>query len=330
MKRAWAALLITLAAVLPVRIYSVFTLVDPKTGFYTDDGRMAAAAATLAVCGAAATAFLGRRKAQPQSKEPAQSVPAAAFAALSGVFLAGQSIVSLGEKGGLSLMNVLLTLSGVCAAVAFLMAAYDFACGSSVLRRHPLAALLVPIWGCFRMISLFINYVAAVNRFENIYHTFTAVLLLLFLFSQTKLLAGVDAARGAKRIFLYGFPAVVAVLTDCIPNLALLFAGRSTLGGFSAGFYFVDSILAVYAAAYLAAEGKRRTSVPMVAITPDFSEDDISDQDREPTGQTKEQKPKNSSAEPEYIDYLQKVYHAEHKFVEKREHMPDFSATIKS
>jgi hypothetical protein len=329
MKRAWAALLITVAAVLPIRIYSVFTLIDAKTRFYTDDGRMAVTGAAVAVIGAAVTAFLGRRKAQPQLKESVQGVSAAVFAALAGVFLAGQAIVSLGEEGGMSLMNVLLAVSGVCAAVAFLMAAYDFGAGGTVLRQHPLVALLVPSWGCLRLISLFIRYVATVNRFESIYHTFTAVLLLLFLFSQTKLLAGVDAARGAKRIFLYGFPAIIAALTDCIPNLALLFMGRNTLGASSAGFYFVDLLLAVYAIAYLSAEGKRRTSLPMVAITPDFS-DDISDETSESAAEMKKQKIENSSEEPEYLDYLQNVYHGEHKFVEKREYIPDTSAVIKS
>jgi hypothetical protein len=328
MKRAWAAFLVTVAAVLPIRIYSVFTWIDPTTGFYKDNGKMAVTGAAVAILGAAVTAFLGRRKDQPQLKEPVQSVSAAVFAALAGVFLAGQAIVSLGDE--LSPMNALLAVSGVGAAVALLMAAYDFGCGSTVLRRHPLAALLLPIWGCFRLISLFITYVATVNRFENIYHTFTAVLLLLFLFSQTKLLAGVDAARGAKRVFLYGFPAVIAALTDCIPNIALFFAGRSTLGGISAGFYFVDLFLAVYGIAYLSAEGKRRTSVPMVAITPDFSDDDVPNQERESAEQIKRQNVENASEEPEYLDFLQKNYRCEHKFVEKREPIPDASAVIKS
>lgn len=328
MKRAWAALFITVAVVLSIRIYSVFSWVDQSTGFYKDNGRLAVTGAAVAVLGAAVTAFLGRRKDQPQLKEAVQSVSAAVFAALAGVFLAGQSIVSLGE--GFSPMNVLLAVSGVGAAVALLMAAYDFGCGSTVLRRHPLAALLVPVWGCFRLISLFIAYVATVNRFENIYHTFTTVLLLLFLFSQTKLLAGVDAARGAKRVFLYGFPAVIAALTDSIPNIALLFAGRGTLGGISAGVYFVELLLAVYGIAYLFAEAKRRTSVPMVAITPDFSEDDLPSQDRESAEEAEKQNVENASEEPEYLDFLQKVYHSEHKIVEKREPVPNASAMIKS
>jgi hypothetical protein len=328
MKRAWAAFLVTVAAVLPIRIYSVFTWIDPTTGFYKDNGKMAVTGAAVAILGAAVTAFLGRRKDQPQLKESVQSVSAAVFAALAGVFLAGQSIVSLGN--GFSPMNMLLAIFGVGAAVALLMAAYDFGCGSMVLRRHPLAALLLPVWGCFRLISLFITYVATVNRFENIYHTFTAVLLLLFLFAQTKLLAGVDAARGAKRVFLYGFPAVIAALTDSIPNIALLFAGRSTLGGISAGFYFVDLLLAVYGIAYLSAEGKRRTSVPMVEITPDFSEDDTLAQNRESAEETDKQNAEKTSEEREYLDFLQKVYHGEHKIVEKREPIPDASTVIKS
>ena len=318
MKRAWTALLITLAAVLPARFYAAFRLVDPKTGFYTDGGRIAVAAAVVALAGAVLAAAFGRRKAQPKTREPLRSVSAAVFAALSGAFVAGQAVVSLADAGGPSPLNVVLALFGVCAAASFLTAAYDFASGSTVLRQHPLVALLVPLWGCLRLVSLFVSYAAVVDRFENVYHTFTVVLLLLFLFSQAKLLTGVDEDRGGRMIFLYGFPAIVAALTDALPNLALLFAGQKTLGSFPAGLFFANAVLAVYLIVYLAAEGKRRIALPMVAIEPDFQEDggESDDQPAEPKSREEAHLSSSENPEPQYLDFLEKAYHGGYKFVE--------------
>lgn len=318
MKRAWTALLITLAAVLPARFYAAFRLVDPKTGFYTDGGRIAGAAAIVALAGAVLAAAFGRRKAQPKTREPLRSVSAAVFAALSGAFVAGQAVVSLADAGGPSPLNVVLALFGVCAAASFLTAAYDFASGSTVLRQHPLVALLVPLWGCLRLVSLFVSYAAVVDRFENVYHTFTVVLLLLFLFSQAKLLTGVDEDRGGRMIFLYGFPAIVAALTDSLPNLALLFAGQKTLGAFPAGLFFANAVLAVYLIVYLAAEGKRRIALPMVAIEPDFQEDggESDGQPAEPESREEAHLPSPEDPEPQYLDFLEKAYHGGYKFSE--------------
>lgn len=318
MKRAWTALLITLAAVLPARFYAAFRLVDPKTGFYSDGGRLVGAAAVVALAGAVLAAAFGRRKAQPHTREPLRSIPAAVFAALSGAFVAGQAIVSLADAGGPTLLNGVLALFGVCAAASFLIAAYDFASGSTVLRQHPLVALLVPLWGCLRLVSLFVSYAAVVDRFENVYHTFTVILLLLFLFSQAKFLTGVDEDRGGRMIFLYGFPAIVAALTDALPNLALLFAGRKTLGAFPEGMFFANAVLAVYLIVYLAAEGKRRVAMPMVAIGPDFDEDSGESDERPAETNHREESRSLSpeNPEPKYLEFLGKAYCGGCKFVE--------------
>lgn len=333
MKRAWIALLITFAAVLPARFYIAFNLVDQKNGFYTDGGTLAGVAAAAALLGAVLASAFGRRKTQPLSREPLRSVSAALLAALSGVFVAGESIVGLADAGGPTLLNGILAVLGVCAAVSLMAAAYDFASGSSVLRQRPLVALFVPIWGCLRLVSLFVSYAAVVDRFEDIYHTFTVVLLLLFLFSQTKFLTGVDAERGGKMMFLYGFPAIVAALTDALPNIALLFAGRKTLGTFPTGLFLVNAVLGVYAAVYLAAEGKRRTAVPMVAISPDFTEDgepDGAEQPLEHRGGKEAARTLHGDPEPQWLDFLQKAYHAKDRFVETGKPVPDLSGRLKS
>jgi hypothetical protein len=333
MKRAWAALLVTLVVVLPARLYAVFNLVDSKTGFYADGGKFIGVTALVTAAGMAAVIFFGTRGVPARTHAPLRSAAAAVFAALSGVFIAGESLVSLAGSGGPTVMVGVLALLGVCAAASFLMAAYDFASGETVLRQHPMVALLSPLWGCLCLISLFVDYAAVVNRFENVYHTFTVAFLLLFLFSQTKLLSGVDEERGGRFVFSYGFAAVIMALTDAVPNLALLFAGRNTLGSFPTGLYATNLFLSVYILVYLAALGRRKTVAPMVSITPDTAGSGRSagagDQPQTSAGGDR---PAQSACDPEpkVLDFLKKAYRSEDKFVEKGDHSPEAAESLKS
>ena len=63
------------------------------------------------------------------------------------------------------------------------------------MGMHPLIALLPAVWGCICLVLLFISYTAVVNVSENVYDMFSVVLLLLFLFAQAKLFAGVDSVK---------------------------------------------------------------------------------------------------------------------------------------
>ena len=333
MKRAWAVLLVTLVVVLPARLYAVFNLVDLKTGFYSDGGKFVGIAAAAAALGIVLVMVFGRKSTSKYQRAPLRSASAAVFAALSGIFIAGESLVNLVGPDGLTVMNGILTVLGVCAAASILTAAYDFAAGETVLRQHPLVALLVPVWGCLCLVSLFFSYGSTVKLFENIYHTFTVALLLLFLFSQTKLLSGVDEEHGGKMIFAYGFAAVIAALTDAVPNLALHFAGRETLGDFPTGLHLANVFLAAYILVYLAAEGSRRTSVPMVAIAPDIAgSSSPARAENQPPVNTDGEDSAKSVADPlpMYLEFLQKAYQSENKFVEKGEHEISTAEGIKS
>lgn len=333
MKRAWAVLLVTLVVVLPARLYAAFNLVDAKTGFYTDGGRFVEAVAAVTAVGVIVVMVFGRKNAMQGQRTPLRSASVAVFAALSGVFIVGESLATLVSPGGLTVMNGIITALGVCAAASFLAAAYDFAAGETILRQHPLVALLAPVWGCLCLISLFISYGGTMNRFENVYHTFTVAFLLLFLFSQAKLLSGVDEENGGKMIFAYGFAAVIVALTDAVPNLGLLFAGRDTLGFFPTGLFLTNALLVVYILVYLAAEGRRRVSAPMVSIAPNIEGSNTpAAEENQPPVKPDAEDPEKSATDPMpmVLDFLQKAYPVEDKFVEKGKHQPIAAESIKS
>ena len=275
-KYMWILPLVTIAVVLPAKWYAAFNLVDQESGFYRDGGRFVCIAAAFALAGIVAAFLLTHKEAKlPRPFTPFRSVGSGVLAALCGVSVAVQSLVGLvgwqfadGQAlGGTTVMDSIFAAGGFLAAVSFLMAAYDFASGVTTLRRHPLAALLSSVWGCIGLIALFVDYAAVANRFENIYHTFTVAFLLLFLFSQAEYLSGVDRKGGAAQFVPYGFGAIILAVTDSLPNLALMFAGRKTLGTFPAGLYFVNLVIAAYIAVYLSAFRKQERP-EMLAAAP--------------------------------------------------------------
>ena len=285
MKRALAVSAVTAAAVLSLKLYAFFALADASAGFYSDGGRLALCALILAAAGSAAAFLLAKRAGVPGDVTCVSSAPAGALASLTGAAVALESVlgllgrypVSAEAQASLSVTvtDNLFFIAGFPAAVVFFLAARDLLNAGNFLRRHPLAALLPPVWGCFGMIALFIDYAAAVNRIENVYHTFTAATLLLFLFSQAKTFSNVDGEKGRARLFPFGFAAVVFAVTDSVPNAVLLCCGRTPMGSFPEGLYFVNLALAMYAAAYLAAvrrtlrEKKAAVSPAEILLTPE-------------------------------------------------------------
>lgn len=251
-KSAWIVLAAALLAVLPVRFYQVVFL-KGETG-----GAFASAVVPCALAAGAVLLFavgflLGREK--PEYR-PFRSLPAALLSVLSGLALVVQSLVSLAVDGtSHQFIYMILSLLGILAGMVLIFTGYGYSVGRNVFAGHPLAALLPPLWGCFCLFSLFVAYVGIVNVAQNVYNTLAVVFLLLFLFTQAKLFAGVESGKAAQRVRMFALPAVLFLFTTGIPGSAASLAGVRQSGFFPAGLYFVNVIMAFNILAFLAAYG---------------------------------------------------------------------------
>ena len=336
MKRAWIVLLATMVLVVPARCYAAFSLFDPQKGFYTDGGMFSLVTVFLTVAGIAAAILLSRKAPAPPIPAEIRSAPSAALAALAGLFVGGQAILSVPKIiGSLSdvtgigetahvvqVLNLMVAVAGLFATVTLLMSAYDFGLGETLLRRKPLVALLTPLWSFLSLISLFMTYVATANRFDHVYHTCTTALILLFLFSQAKLFAGIDTERGAKQVLPYGFAAAVFAISDAVPNLALAFTRHTMLGSFPLGMHLVNLVLTLYILVYLSA-AFRIVSAAETGTAAQESEAELS---AEATAPASAADPENTVGTekaaadqviPECLDFLRKAYPAEESFRER-------------
>lgn len=255
MKRMWIAFAVILAAALPARVYAAMELVDPSTGYYMGSGvfvqnvSLAIAAAILLLLILAATL--------PKSSgnAPVRSLASAVFCAVSAASVAVQSAVGFLQQdvGRSAIMERIAYVAGFFACAVLLVFAYALAFGKPFFEKHPLMALIPSCWGCLWLISLFIRYTGDANQLENVYHTFTEVFLLLFLFSQAKLAAGIERQKSIRKIYAFGFPAVLMVFCDALPNCVRLYSGLNSLGDFPVMLYFINLAFAFYILFFMAA-----------------------------------------------------------------------------
>ena len=320
MKRAWLAFAATLVLVLPARIYTVLRYLDPQSGFYSGGGKWVAAVSVVLALGSAAAAFYGWRDSEAEIRvggEPFRSVPAAAFGALAGVFVLVQSVVGLGsfETGEGLLFFRIFSGVGIFAGAALLATAYGLATGQRVIGTHPLAALVPTIWGCLFLVFLFILDSSAVNQAENVYHTFTVVFLLLFLFTQAKLLTGIESAKSGKLIYAAGLPAVLLAFSTGIPSCVQFFAAGRTPGAVPIGLHMANIVLAFYIAAFLRALERLPHRPERCGAEPGAS--------RTPAADGRSSEDKISSPDPEdsltaYTGSLGKLFCSGEKFVNRQ------------
>jgi hypothetical protein len=341
MKRAWIALAVAMAVVLPVRLVEFFQFSDFQTGFYTDKGRTAAIASVLLLASLIVLMVFGYRGTENGAAVPTvKHAGTAALAALTGVIIAGQSLVGLffTESAETQVLDRIFSAAGLLAAVTFLTAAYDFATGETILQKRSLLAIFPSVWGCLCLISMFVSYAALANRLENLYHTLTVSFLLLFLFSQAKLLVGLETEKSGRNVFLFGFPAAAMALSTSVPNCISYFSGLGAMGNFPVGLHMVNLVMAVYILVFLSAVSRTAdTAMAYVAPASDGSEEPSKAEAEPEQGSAEESKsisenqvaagPKNNLGDSENSQdallecavFLKKSYCGEEKFVEMGE-----------
>ena len=82
------------------------------------------------------------------------------------------------------------------------------------------------VWGISYMILTFMIYSAVATTEENIFTVGGGAMMLLFLLSEGKLLAGAGGKKALRSTYVFGLPAAVLWLTYVISNTVLIIAGR--------------------------------------------------------------------------------------------------------
>lgn len=311
-KYAWIVFAVALLVTLPTRIYQVLFLVEQDTGFYTDGNRTTAIISISLAVGILLMVGISAADKQKRAYSTIQSLPTAAVGALTGVSIIFQYVISLfGSKQQQNQFpNIILAIVGIFAGAILILTAYNFATGQNIFAKFPLLALIPSLWGCVCLITLFITYVSVVNISENIYDTFTVIFLLLFLFSQAKMLAGIETEKSVKRVFMFGIPAVLMALVTGIPGTVVLLSGLSRTSSFPVGLHVVNVFFALYIIAFLTIVSRLPAVAPKeVDLTPKH--------EGEKTETDSELQLSAAPKQEDCLAFLQKAYLSEEKFTDR-------------
>lgn len=246
-KRVWGVFLGSLVLLLPVRLCQQIFLVDRSTGFYTDKGVTSIGITTvLAVAVLLILLMTSRAKDHPTGEAPfIRSGGAAVMAMFCGFMFLGEGIYSLLAQPAIenTAINAVLSVVGMLAGSTVLLTAYDLATGMNHLDQSPFLGLFPPLWGCVCLVGMFITYTAVVNAVENFYDTCTVIFLLLFLFSFSKYMAGLE---GCRKLFIYGFPGVLLALLTGLPSFVLTLMGADLSSAFPVSLHLLNLVIALY------------------------------------------------------------------------------------
>ena len=270
-KTAWFVLLGALVAALPVRVYQMLFLVDPATGFFTDQNITAICLAVfMAVVSAVIMFMCFYDKNVPKRFEPIKNIPAAIAAAAGGIGIIVHSISAMvidnkahsslsqsaasaaqALEGGQAYLNVIMAFVGVAAGIVILIAAFQFFTGKNVFRSIPVVAIIPPLWFCINLITLFTNYTNTTYMTENMMDMFSLILITFFLLAQGKMLVGVSPVKSGRRIYAFGLPAVLYGIVSGLPSFVLQAMDLPHTSSLKMTLNIAIFLIAVYALVFL-------------------------------------------------------------------------------
>ena len=270
-KTAWFILIGALVVALPVRIYQMLFLVDPATGFFTDQNIVAICLAIFMIIVSAVIMFMCfYDKNAPKRFEPIKNIPAMIAAAASGIGIIVHSISALlidngahsslsqdaanavnALEGGQAYLNVIMAFVGVAAGIVILIAAFNFATGKNVFRSIPVVAIIPPLWFCINLITLFTNYTNVTYMTENMMDMFSMILVTFFLLSQGKMFARVNPVKSGKRIYAFGLPTILYGFVSALPSFVLQAMDLPHTSSFKMTLNIAIFLVAVYACLFI-------------------------------------------------------------------------------
>ena len=138
---------------------------------------------------------------------PSKSKAAAGFGFIAAVAMVGSgviSLLSLGSSDSLagSLFGCLLGLVG--GIVMIYESCISFT-GQNGMTKFPVASLILPLWCCGRLISLFIEYSKVSIHATEMFDVVSTTFLMLFLFYQAMFFAELNPKTAVRRTTLYGY-----------------------------------------------------------------------------------------------------------------------------
>ena len=124
---------------------------------------------------------------------------------------------------------------------------FDF----NVFGKAPFLAVVPPVWYCLGVVLHFVSKIATASTAENSVEVLAVVFTLLFLFEQSKCLAGVGTVRAAKRMMQYGVIGLVFLIASVLQYAAERHFTGASHSSFEIPTHLLNALFALYLFSHL-------------------------------------------------------------------------------
>lgn len=268
-----AAAAISLCVLLPLRVYQATTLIDPETGFYTENNftvPLFYILCAVVVAGICAISFLSEKAGRTRnvasrsiSTGVAAGITALAvmFNSVSGIFSFIEIYSGYVESVDFTRMQY-LSKSGATALLlqavfgvltAFFLWIYTVSCFSKTAKLNGLSVLSVaPVaWAICRIIVRFVRKISFVNVSDLLLELFMLVFIITFFMAFAQIVTKVTPEDAAWRLYGCGVPAALLAFLVSVPRLFLIAIGHSDSIVADYGFNVCDLAMSVFIPLFL-------------------------------------------------------------------------------
>lgn len=163
--------------------------------------------------------------------------------------------------------NIVYIVFSFFAGIVMVSESVSSIIGKNILRKYPVSAIALPAWSIIRLVIMFMDYTSMAMSTISMFDVIAVIFITLFFFYQGTIFANIPSNNSAKKLFVYGMPAIVAIvlyniesISDLITNVVgnntlAIVKGTVTIGGFDRILYicgsFIDVIIALYMLAIL-------------------------------------------------------------------------------
>ncbi len=247
----FTAMAVSILILLPLRIYQYFKILDPETGFYSKIDFsvyiMYAVMAFISIFSISA-AFLNKKslKFNGAALSPVSGIVAFALGGIGFVFDAMSCFKNyiavndgfnniydktkwqyMSENGGIIIL--VEAVAAVLSAIYLFALATGFTSKKNVAPKLRLIALAMPVWGIAKLLMKFKIKISFVNVSDLFISLFAVAFAMLFFLYFTQTVSEVDNGETYFKMFAYGVPAAVFMLTCFVPRFLLSVIGREDL-----------------------------------------------------------------------------------------------------
>ena len=199
------------------------------------------------------------------------------------------------------LLVLFLGIFGIAAGIIFIGLSFCSIKGGNIFETNKLLLLLPTVWGLLRLLQMFFVYNAIATNIIDMSDEFAVIFLLLFMFYQSKLFAGIINKFAFRAVFMFGFTATLFIIIYSSLELLRCIDMGESLGIYRIIALTADLALGLYIALFLFsinANSKAKGMIEYAKELEDKKEDNVAKAEKE----NKEE----SSIDMKQVDHLVK------------------------